>query len=238
MSKGLDRLLSAFRVGERVFMGGSTGEVIALTQALAAGRVPPLDLTTSFVPGVNVMPAHLVPGTRITNPFPLRTDAPVDHLALPYSGYGDWLLGQRFDTCVVHVSPPVRGRRASLGSAAEFTPMVVGRSARVIAVINPAIPDMPESAHFDLDDATLVVEVAGTLAYYDAGGLSPVSDAIAAHIAGFIGDGAAVQVGLGKVPDAVLGRLIDRRGLRLQSGMMSDNIRPLAEAGALETGGR
>ena len=236
MSKGLDRLLSAFRVGERVFMGGSTGEVIALTQALAEGRVPPLNLTTSFVPGVNVMPAHLVPGTRITNPFPLRTDAPVDHLALPYSGYGDWLLGQRFDTCVVHVSPPVRGRRASLGSAAEFTPMVVGRSARVIAVINPAIPDMPESAHFDLDDATLVVEVAGTLAYYDAGGLSPVSDAIAAHIAGFIGDGAAVQVGLGKVPDAVLGRLIDRRGLRLQSGMMSDSIRPLAETGALDPG--
>ena len=236
MSKGLDGLLSAFRTGERVFMGGSTGEVTALTQALAEGRVPPLDLTTSFVPGVNVMPAHLVPGTRITNPFPLRTDAPVEHLALPYSGYGDWLRGQRFDTCVVQVSPPVRGRRASLGSAAEFTPMVIGRAARVIAVINPAIPDMPDSAHFDLDDAALVVEVAGALAHYDAGGLTPVSDAIAAHIAGFIGDGAAVQVGLGKVPDAVLGRLIDRRGLRVQSGMMSDSIRPLFEAGALDPG--
>ena len=117
MAKGLDGLLSAFRAGERVYMGGSTGEVTELIRALAEGRVPPLHLTTSFVPGVNVMPAQLVPGTRITNPFPLRTDAPVTHLALPYSGYGAWLMEQQFDTCVVHVAPPVRGRRASLGSA-------------------------------------------------------------------------------------------------------------------------
>ena len=234
MVKALDGLLSAFRAGERVFMGGSTGEVTELTKALADGRMPPLDLTTSFVPGVNVMPAHLVAGTRITNPFPLRTDVPVDHRALPYSGYDEWLQGQQFDTCVVHVSPPVRGRRASLGSAAEFTRRVVGRSARVIAVINPAIPDMPNSAHFDLDDAVLVVEVAGTLPHYHAGAKTPVSDAIAAHIAGYIGDGAALQIGLGKVPDAVLGRLTDRRGLRMQSGMISDSVRLLAEAGALD----
>lgn len=234
MAKGLDELLSAFRVGERVFMGGSTGEVTELIGALAEGRVPPMHLTTSFVPGVNVMPAHLVPGTRITNPFPLRTDAPVAHLALPYSGYGAWLMDQQFDTCVVHVAPPVRGRRASLGSAVEFTPSVVKRAMRMIAVINPAIPHMPQSAHLDLNDAALVVEVAGALPHYESGGQNVVSEAIAGHIADYIGDSAALQIGLGKVPDAVLTRLIDRRGLRMQSGMISDNVRALAEGGALD----
>ena len=231
---GLERLLSALRKGERLFMGGSTGEVAPLTAALSEGRLPPLDLTTSFVPGVNVMPAHLPPGTRIANPFPLRTDATVDHLALTYSGYAAWVAGQTFDSCVVHVAPPVRGRRASLGTAAEFTLIAAARSARVFAVINPAIPDLPDAAHLDLDDAALVFEVASPLAQYSTGQINAEADAIAACIAGFIGDGAALQVGLGKVPDALMARLQGRRGLRLHSGMLSDSIRPLAEAGALD----
>ena len=93
---------------------------------------------------------------------------------------------------------------------------------------------MPESAHFDLNDAALVVEVAGALAHYDSGGQNAVSGAIAGHIADYIGDSAALQIGLGKVPDAVLTRLIDRRGLRMQSGMISDSVRALAEGGALD----
>lgn len=233
-SLGLEQLLSALKQGERLYMGGSTGEVAPLTAALAAGRLPPLALITSFVPGVNVMPAYLPPGTRIANPFPLRTDATVDHIALPYSGYATWVAGQVFDTCVVHVAPPAHGRRASLGTAAEFTLIAAARSARVIAVINPAIPDLPDAAHLDLDEAALVVEVASPLACYSTGLITPDSDAIAARIAGFIGDGAALQVGLGKVPDALMARLTDRRGLRMQSGMISDAIRLLAEAGALD----
>ncbi len=231
---GLRRLLAALHPGERVFMGGSAAEVIPLTSALATGSAPPLDLTTSFVPGVNQMPAHLAPGTRITNPFPLRTDVAVTHLALPYSAYGDWIAGQVFDTAVVHVSPPAHGRRASLGCAAEFTPLALRQARRIIAVINPAMPDLPDAAQLDLDAVSMAVEVPAPLACYDTGEINPASAAIAGHIAGFIGDGAALQLGLGKVPDALLGELADRRGLRMQSGMISDSIRPLFEAGALD----
>ena len=233
-SLGLEQLLSTLKQGERLYMGGSTGEVAPLTAALAAGRLPPLDLTSSFVPGVNIMPAHLPPGTRIANPFPLRTDATVDHIALPYSGYAAWVARQVFDTCVVHVAPAAHGRRASLGTAAEFTLIAAARSARVIAVINPSIPDLPDAAHLDLDDAAMVVEVASPLTCYDTGSINSDSDAIAARIAGFIADGSALQVGLGKVPDALMARLTDRRGLRLQSGMISDSIRLLEEAGGLD----
>ena len=231
---GLTALLSAFREGERVFMGGSGGEVVPLTEGLGSGRVPALDLTTSFVPGINSIPAHLPDGMRLANPFPLRSDAHVTHLALPYSGYAAWVAQQQFDTAVVQVSPPRTARRASLGVLGEFTPLAMARARRIIAVINPAMPDLPDAVHLDLDKAALVVEVPHALAQYDTGDQSPVSLAIAAHVAGFIDDGAAVQVGLGKVPDAVLQSLADRRGLRMQSGMISDPVRALWEAGALD----
>ncbi len=231
---GLAALLSAFREGERVFMGGSGGEVVPLTEGLGSGQVPALDLTTSFVPGINAIPAHLPEGMRLTNPFPLRSNAQTAHLALPYSGYAAWVAQQQFDTVVVQVCPPRAGRRASLGVLGEFTPLAMTRARRIIAVINPAMPDLPDAVHLDLDEAALVVEVPHPLAQYDIGDQNQVSLAIAAHVAGFIGDGAAVQVGLGKVPDAVLRCLADRRGLRMQSGMISDSIRPLWEAGALD----
>lgn len=215
-------------------MGGSCGEVISLTRALAAGAAPPLDLVTSFVPGINRMPAELPPGMRITNPFPVGSSAALTLRAEPYSDYAAWVAGQIFDTVIVHVAPPKRGRRASLGAAAEFTPLALRHARRIIAVINPAIPDLPDADHLDLDTAALTVEIAGPLASYDPGGVTASSDAIAGHVAGFVGDGAALQLGLGKVPDALLGRLRDRRGLRMQSGMISDSIRPLLEAGALD----
>ena len=57
---------------------------------------------------------------------------------------------------------------------------------------------------------------------------------IAGHIAGLVEDGCALQAGLGKVPEALYGLLHDRRGLRLQSGMLSDGALALSRAGALD----
>jgi 4-hydroxybutyrate CoA-transferase len=57
---------------------------------------------------------------------------------------------------------------------------------------------------------------------------------IAAHIASLIPDGAALQVGLGKVPAALSRLLRNHRRLRLHSGMLSDGLIELAEAGALD----
>ena len=65
---------------------------------------------------------------------------------------------------------------------------------------------------------------------YDTGEPDAISAAIAAHIAPFIEDGAALQVGLGKVPAAVMRLLHDRRRLRLQSGMLSDGAPATSQA--------
>jgi acyl-CoA hydrolase len=60
-----------------------------------------------------------------------------------------------------------------------------------------------------------------------------VSRAIARQLEPFIGDGATLQTGLGKVPDAVLDLLHDRRALRVYSGLIGDGVARLASAGAL-----
>jgi acyl-CoA hydrolase len=84
------------------------------------------------------------------------------------------------------------------------------------------------------DDLDLVAEASFAPREYSVGAPSAQAAAIAARIAAFIDDGATLQIGLGKVPDALLRRLTDRRGLRLHSGMLSDGARLLADGGSLD----
>jgi acyl-CoA hydrolase len=57
--------------------------------------------------------------------------------------------------------------------------------------------------------------------------------AIAKTVAGYIEDGAVLQVGIGATPDAILRLLHDRRDLGVHSGMIGDGLVELVEAGVI-----
>jgi acyl-CoA hydrolase len=61
------------------------------------------------------------------------------------------------------------------------------------------------------------------------------AQAIAAHAATLVEDGATVQIGIGRLPDQVLGRLVGSRGLKLHGGTVSAAGLALLEAGAVES---
>ncbi|WP_339948069.1 acetyl-CoA hydrolase/transferase C-terminal domain-containing protein [uncultured Albimonas sp.] len=236
-------LLSA---GERLFLPGSAAEVPALLEALHAQGGPALRITSSFVPGINPTPlGRLPPGTEYSALF-ATADAPGDqargalrHLPMSYGAAARW-LGQvaRFDACVMTVAPPDAAGRCSLGLAVEFAPLARRRSSRLILVVNPAMPSIPGAASVALDEADAVIEAEAPPREYDVGAPSPAATAIAGRIATLVDDGAAIQIGLGKAPDALMDLLTDRRNLRLHSGMLSDGARRLVEAGALAPGHR
>ena len=239
---GVEALARSFAPGERVFLPGSAAEIPALMDALADAGAPALDLTTSFVPGINPSPLERLPeGTVLTCMF-AQTGEPgaqaagrFRHLPLTYGGFARHLSeGLSFDTCVAHVAPPDSDGRCSLGAAVEFTPIAAARARRVIAVINPQMPSLPGAEALALGDFAIVAECDAPLRTYDVGAPSDEARLIAAHVAAFITDGAALQIGLGKVPDALLRMLNDRRGLRLHSGMLSDGVMALEAAGALD----
>jgi acyl-CoA hydrolase len=234
-------LARMFVTGERVFMPGSAAEVPSLVDALCAGVGAPVAITGTFIPGINPTPIDRLPeGTTFESifayPLPAGTQAAgkLRHTPAPYGTYVGQLSRATFDTCLVHVSPPDAGGWCSFGAAVELTPTALKRSKRVFAVINRHMPSMPRATTFRLSDADVVAEIDAPLRPYDVGTPSAQSNAIADRIADFVADGATLQIGLGKVPDALLRRLTDRKGLRLHSGMLSDGAQALVEAGALD----
>lgn len=235
-------ILGSLSPGSRVFLPGAAGEVPSLSAALVAGEGPPLALTASYVPGINPslagrLPAHSSFSSLFAGgPRRAQADGAMRHLPYSYGGFCAFLDAAEFDATVVQVAPPRNSGHASLGLAVEFTPIALRRSRRMIAVVNPNLPDMPGAETIAIADADLVVEVEDEPRPYDVGAPSATAERIAAAVAGFVRDGAALQIGLGKVPDALLRGLTDRRGLRLHSGMLSDGAIALAEAGALDPG--
>lgn len=238
----LSALAALLTPGERVFLPGYTGEPAGLTDALFTPDAAPLHVTASYVPGVNVVPVDLFPpGTTYTSTFAqpalagAQSRGVFHHLPLSYSAFTRHLqLNLRFDTCIVHVAPPDASGLCSLGPAVELSPIAAGKSKRVLAVINHRMPRLPQTATLPLASFAAVTEIDAPLRQYDVGARSPEADAIATRVADFVRDGATLQIGLGKVPDALMRRLTDRRQLKLFSGMFSDGARNLAESGSLD----
>ncbi len=239
---GLTTLLDRLKPGARVFLPGSAGEPDGLTDALCAAGAPALDITSSYVPGINPVPLDRLPdGSRFTGLFAhpqgraARERGLFRQLPLSYGGFVRHLGAcPPFDATVVQVGPPDADGRCPLGPAVEFTALAVRRSRQVLAVVNPRIAGPPGSVSLPLSSFAAWIENDAPLRGYDVGAPSTQAAAIAAQIAPFVRDGATLQVGLGKVPDALMRLLGDRTELRLFSGMLSDGARLLAERGCLD----
>lgn len=235
----LAELVRNLRGDRRVFLPGSAGEVVGLVDALRAEAAPSLHITASFVPGINPLPFGGLPD--VTGLFAqsgmagAQASGHFRQLVTSYGAYVDDLrAGPGFDTTVVQVAPPDAEGRCSMGLAVEFTPLAISRSRRVIAVINPQMPALAGAVSLHLAEFAAMFTRDAPLREYDVGAPSAQATATAACIAQFVDDGAALQIGLGKVPDALLHQLTDRRRLRLHSGMLSDGVRLLAENCSLD----
>ena len=237
-------LAGDLHAGETVFLPGSAAEPTPLLEHWRDDpeRTRGLHLLHSFVPGINALDVDaLDPSAVVTGVFMqpawqrAQAEGRYRHLPVSYSGFVRHLRASPpVDTCIVQVAPPDGAGRCSLGPAVEFTPLVQARARRTIGLVNHALPSMPGAVSLPMSALDAVVEAEFAPKGYDVGAPNAAATAIAGHIAGFIEDGCTVQVGLGKVPNALFALLHDRRLLRLHSGMLSDSALDLWEAGALD----
>lgn len=138
----------------------------------------------------------------------------------------------RCDVAMIQVGPADAQGTHSLGLASDHVLAAVAKARIVIAEVNDQLPFTHglsiQSSQIDVAVHTSRLPVA----------VQPVpigeSDkAIARHAAQFIEDGAVLQMGVGSVPDAIVGQLTDRKDLGVHSGMLGDGIIGLIEAGVV-----
>ena len=236
------RLPDLLRPGMTVFVQGASGEPSALLEALAAAPEASdgVHYVGCFVPGVNrIDPASFHPRARLASFFVFgdiaRSHAAgkVRFLPLHYTGIWDYLARLESDLALIQVTPPDRAGRCSLGVSVHFVPAVLGRAKVIVAEVNAAMPRPRHSYEVAYDRLDYVVETERPLVALATGGLPAEAQRIGAHVAGLVGDGDTIQIGIGKVPAAVLAALRERRELGLHGGLVSDEVADLHEAGVL-----
>ena len=142
------------------------------------------------------------------------------------------------DVVLVHTSTPVNGT-VSLGTEVNVLPAAIeavrARGGLVVAQLNPSMPYTGGDAVLTEDEVDLAIEADTPLSSPPPRTTSDVHLAIGERVAWLVPEASTLQLGIGAVPDAVLGALRDRRGLTVWSEMFSDGVLALEQAGALDT---
>ena len=235
------------RPGMTVFVQGAVGEPTPVLQALAArpeasDRVHYL---AAYVPGINAIdPAGFHANARLTTFFIYDAVAKsfaagkVRFMPLHYSGIAAYMTAHPpVDLALIQVSPPDAQGRCSLGLSVDFVPLIVMSAKQVVAEVNAQMPHMPGSPTLPMERFDFIVESDRPLIPRDDGPPTETMDRVADNVAALVRDGDCIQIGIGKLPSAILARLHDKNDLGLQGGMIADGVIDLVEDGVL-TGDR
>lgn len=137
------------------------------------------------------------------------------------------------DVALIQVSPPDQHGFCSLGVSIDISLAAVQSAATIIAEINPNMPRTHGAGFIHISKINAAVPVNYSLPEIEAEASDAVTDAIARHVASIVEDGATLQMGIGKIPNAVLTLLKNHRQLGVHTEMLSDGIIGLIEAGVV-----
>src|ERR1017187_963749 len=178
---------------------------------------------------------------RLESPFVgpgMRHSSALDYIPMRLSLVPRlFAISRQPDVVLVHTSPP-RSGKVSLGIEVNVLPAALevarARGALVVAQINPRMPYTFGEGEIAMDMIDVAIEVDQPLDTTEGHSSDGRKEQIGEYIAHLVPDGATLQLGIGAIPDATLGRLVHRRGLRIWSEMISDGVLALERSGALD----
>ncbi|GGC63279.1 acetyl-CoA hydrolase/transferase family protein [Chelatococcus reniformis] len=235
-------LAGLVRPGDTVVVGQGTGEPQALTEALVAQRaayagarvfVGPL-FSDTFAPERTEGLAFSGYGA-ISRAGQIARAGRLDPVAAHYSAlpglFADGVIPA--DVVMLQLTPGDDGRPPSLGMVTDYLVAAARRARLVIAQVNAEQPwtfggELPDDVRIDI-----CVEAARPPVELAPARVGPAEEAIAAHVAALVPDGAVIEIGIGAMPDAILSALMGHRDLGFHSGMISDRTVDLIEAGVI-----
>lgn len=237
-------LLRGFRAGQRVYFQGGPGECTAFYNLLKdnPGYANGVEFWSCLVPGINTLDYGSLQGdvrltTFMASPSisPSIASGQTTLMAMPYSEIGELLARTDFDVAIFQTAPRDAVGRYSFAHACDMGSVVSPRAKRNVLFVNEQMRALAnaESIHANDVDMTIAINEQ-LLAPAPASQRSPAVQEIARRVAELVPDGATFQAGIGDTPAAIVSALRLHRGLRVHSGIITQEYQQLAESGALD----
>lgn len=231
--------------GNRVFLHGGACTPHKLIEALLkrAGTINNVELTAISTYG-HIDWNH----KEILDSFYLNSMFVSDNMrAWVNSSHGDYIpvflseIPQLFnqgylpiDVALLQVSPPDAHGYCTLGTSADIAISAARNAKKIIAQVNPRMPRVLGEGIIHVSRFNAMIwEDAELFEVNYADRSDAVTEKIGQEIAALIEDGSTLQMGIGTIPDAVLGALSSHKDLGVHTEMFSDGIIPLVEKGVI-----
>ncbi|MBK7754234.1 MAG: acetyl-CoA hydrolase/transferase family protein [Flavobacteriales bacterium] len=237
--------VAAITAGQRVFLHGSAATPRVLVNALLAraGELRDVELVSISTLGAldldrpDVQRAFFINSLFVSQNVREVVNGPGGDYVPVFLSEIPRLFDRKvlpLDVALVHLSPPDRHGFCSLGVSVDVARAAVRNARVVIAQINARMPRTHGEGQVHIDRLNAFVEVDEPLPEVDyAGRIGEREHRIGAHCAGLIEDGATLQLGIGAIPDAVLGALHGHKDLGVHTEMCSNGIVDLIERGVI-----
>ncbi|MBP6390931.1 MAG: acetyl-CoA hydrolase/transferase family protein [Flavobacteriales bacterium] len=237
--------VAAITAGQRVFLHGSAATPRVLVNALLAraGELRDVELVSISTLGAldldrpDVQRAFFINSLFVSQNVREVVNGPGGDYVPVFLSEIPRLFDRKvlpLDVALVHLSPPDRHGFCSLGVSVDVARAAVRNARVVIAQINARMPRTHGEGQVHIDRLNAYVEVDEPLPEVDyAGRIGERERRIGAHCAGLIEDGATLQLGIGAIPDAVLGGLHGHKDLGVHTEMCSNGIVDLIERGVI-----
>jgi len=145
----------------------------------------------------------------------------------------------KIDVALIHVSPPDEHGFCSFGVGVDVTKPATDVAKVVIAQVNHNMPRALGDSFIHVSKIHKIVEVDAPIMELPQMELDATDEEIGVfrrigeNISSMIEDGSTLQVGIGKIPDAVLMSLEGKKDLGIHSEMFSDGVIKLVENGII-----
>lgn len=159
-----------------------------------------------------------------------------EYIPCRYSGIPDLFLKGYIglDVALISLTPPNSKGYCSLGVSSDFTKAMAKTAKTVIAEINHKMPFVFGDNHIHINEVDYIIETERPLPQVSREKLSDIDRKIGRYVSQLIEDGATIQLGIGRLSDAVLESLSGKRWLGVHSGLLPDGIVDLTKKGVID----
>jgi acyl-CoA hydrolase/RimJ/RimL family protein N-acetyltransferase len=138
------------------------------------------------------------------------------------------------DVALIQVSPPDAQGFCSLGVSVDIVASACREARVVIAQINKSMPRTFGRGFIPFSSIDAYIEVDEPIIELPEKPQDDITMLIGRNVAMLIEDGSTLQMGIGRIPDAVLQSLQDHRHLGIHTEMFSDGLIDLMEKGIVD----
>lgn len=242
-----DEAVKLIKSGDHIFVQGSSSIPEALVAALArrGNELRDVVLYNAFAMGRRVSPlckpelkdSFLIDSFFVSNAVRGWVNQGYATTTPRFFGQVPQLFRDgtiTIDVAFINCSLPDENGFVSFGVSADITPAAVEVAKVIIAQINPLMPFTYGDTHIHVSRLDAMVRVDDPLASTSTAPPTEKEMSIGRAIAEHIPDGAALQVGIGSIPNAVLNALGNHKHLGIHSEALTEGMIDLIESGVVD----